>query len=91
MILYILNFLDLLTTAIVLGMGGIELNPVADFLIGVHPMLYVFCKLVVGGWLILVLILTESRKSIRILCWFYAAVVAWNLFVICLLGGALWQ
>ena len=90
MILYILNLLDLLTTAVALDLGGIELNPVADFLIGVHPMLFVFAKVVVVGLLVLFLEWRDSRKAIKFLCWLHAAVVAWNCFIIYLLGGALW-
>lgn len=91
MVLYLLNLLDLLTTAMALDLGGVELNPVANFLIGVHPMLYVFCKVVVVGLLILFLEWMDSRKAIRFLSWLHAAVVVWNVYIIYLLGGALWQ
>lgn len=90
MVLYLLNLLDLLTTAIALDMGGVERNPVANFLIGVHPMLFIFCKVVVVGLMVLVLMWTDSRKAIRFLSWIHAAVVAWNVYIIYLLGGALW-
>lgn len=85
MTLYILNLLDLLTTAIALELGGVEMNPAANYLIGVHPMLYVFCKVVVVGALILFLVWKGSRKAINILAWTHAAVVAWNIYIILIL------
>ena len=73
MLCYILNLLDLLTTAVALDLGGIERNPVAAV-----------------GLLIAYLEWKGSRRVIRFLCWLHAAVVAWNCYVIYLLGGALW-
>lgn len=91
MILYILNLLDLLTTAIALDMGGVEMNPLANWLIGVHPMLFVFCKIVVVGALILLLVWKENWKALWFLFMLHVAVVANNIYIIFLLGGYLWQ
>lgn len=44
MIPYILNIIDLITTLYALQHGGIELNPIMAFVIGVHPLLFVFVK-----------------------------------------------
>jgi hypothetical protein len=49
MIAYILNLLDMIITLYVLNHGATELNPIANNLIILHPLLFIFYKTVVVG------------------------------------------
>ena len=49
MTIYILNRLDMAITLHALEHGARELNPIVDWMIGVHPLLFVFSKVVLVG------------------------------------------
>ena len=49
MTVYILNLLDMAITLHALEHGARELNPIVNWMIGVHPLLFVFSKVVLVG------------------------------------------
>jgi len=85
-LLAVLNGLDLLTTALVLGAGGGEANPVLAPVAHLWwaPLLVKSVVFSVVMWAILRCPIrsTRSDRMIRVTCAFYVCVVAWNLSVL---------
>lgn len=90
---YILNILDLALTLYALQLGAVELNPIMNFVIGIHPLLFLFVK-TVPAYLLCRWLENNARKTkaarvrFNIITIIYAAVVANNLIVILALKGA---
>ena len=90
MIVYVLNLLDLACTYYFLCRGGEELNPVAQWLIEVHPVAFPFAKIIVAGALCYMLEhLAKTEPATKIALWiitgWYTAIVAY--YILLILGG----
>lgn len=83
MILYILNLADLVSTLLALSLGAVELNPIMDFCISIHPAVFTLVKLVPAYWLCRWL--EKNGKSYTAVCAVYAAFVVNNFAVIYLM------
>lgn len=89
---YILNLLDMAFTLHALEYGARELNPIVNWMIGVHPLVFAFAKTVVAGVLLWWLnreSQTEplARWGLKFLTGFYWLVILWhflNLFAVIL-------
>ena len=84
MILYVFNLADMVTTLIALFFGLQEANPIARFLIGIHPVLFVAVKTVPMYYLCRWLEKQAVKSRVTaVLYWFtvfaHVAVVAWNI------------
>lgn len=79
--LVVLQILDVISTVLVLGKGGAELNPIAMFfmaLLGIVPGLLALKAIVVA--LVLSGCSQIHVRTIWILNYVYIAVVGWNLY-----------
>jgi hypothetical protein len=81
---YILNLLDMAFALHALKHGGRELNPIVNWMIGVHPLLFVFCKVVAAGVLLWWLnreSQTEplARWGLKFLAGLYWLLILWHL------------
>lgn len=75
----LLQFLDLLTTLAVLGVGGAELNPLVRSLFHLGPAAgLVAAKLMVVGIALMILWVGRPR-ALLLANRFYACVIVWNL------------
>ena len=90
---YLLNLFDLACTYILLSHGGEEINPVARWLINIHPAAFPFAKIVVAGFLFWLLsyiarIEPAARIALYFITVYYAAIVAY--YIILFFGGAIY-
>ena len=84
MTIYILNLLDMAITLHALEHGARELNPIVNWMIGVHPLLFVFSKVVLVGvvlWWLNRESQTEplARWGLKFLTGLYGLVVLWHI------------
>ena len=87
---YILNLLDMAFTLHALEHGARELNQFVNWMIGVHPWLFVFSKVVVAGAALWIMkrvsrTLPFARKVLVFITALYGLVVLWhfiNLFAV---------
>lgn len=87
---YILNLLDMAFTLHALEHGARELNPIVNWMIGVHPWLFPFAKIVLVGvvlWWLNRESQTEplARWGLKFLAGLYWLVILWhfiNLFAV---------
>lgn len=86
MILYVLNLADLISTLLALSLGAVELNPIVDFCISIHPAVFALVKIFPAYWLCRWL--EKNGKSYTAVCEVCAAFVVNNIFIILLIGGA---
>ena len=84
MILYILNLFDLLSTLYALSLGLVEMNPIMDFCISIHPAFFALIKLIPAYWLCRWL---QDKKSYPYIVGAFGATVWWNIVNIILIGG----
>lgn len=85
MTLYLLNILDLLTTLYALSLGLVELNPIMDFAIFLHPAVFAVIKIAaypLCRWL-------KDKESYPYIVGAFGATVWWNIVNILLIGGFL--
>ena len=87
MILYLLNLFDLLTTLYALTLGLVELNPIMNFVIHVHPLAFTLIKV---SALPLCLWLKRNSKLYPFVTALFAVAVGWNLMNVFIFGGILW-
>lgn len=90
---YLLNLFDLACTYLFLERGGYELNPVARWLLSIHPAVYPFCKVFVAGVLcgllhIIGKVDPRTRYALRIITGLYAAIAVY--YIILIFGGAIY-
>lgn len=85
MTLYILNLFDLATTLCAMSKGAVEMNPIIEFVVGIHPAIFPVVKLIPAYFLCRWLE-RNSRKSYAVVCAVYAAMVANNIAVLHMLG-----
>ena len=90
---YLLNLFDLACTYLFLERGGYELNPVARWLLSIHPIAFPFVKVFVTGvlcWLLHLIGKVEprTRYALRIMTGLYAAIAAY--YIILFFGGAIY-
>ena len=86
MILSGLNSLDYLTTKIVLANGGIEANPLMDYLIASQGIDHLILFKIFALGVVLIAIKYMSVKLLMLLNTFYLFVVLWNLTVMSSMG-----
>ena len=77
MILYLLNLFDLLSTLYALSIGLVEMNPIMNFCISIHPLAFTLIKLSAFP---LCLWLERNSKLYPIVTAVFAVTVGWNLF-----------
>lgn len=87
MIVYFLNIADLISTLWGLENGAVEMNPVINFFLGIHPLLFPFVKIVPAFFLCQWLEQNAkknpaARKRLNVISAVYAAVVANNFVVL---------
>lgn len=93
MTLYILNLFDLACTYLFLERGGYELNPVARWLLSIHPAAFPFAKVFVAGALCYWLHWIgrkepAARVAIYLITGLYAAIAVY--YIILIFGGAIY-
>ena len=91
MIVYNQNILDLFLTLYAVSHGGAELNPVANAMIALHPLVYAFYKVAVCGVLCWWLSRRDepiARYGLWALAVVFAAVDAWHICHL-IIGGIL--
>ena len=93
MIAYLLNLFDLACTYLFLERGGYELNPVARWLIGIHPAAFPFAKVFVAGVLCSLLhiigkVEAKTQFALRAVTGYYAAIAVY--YIILIFGGAVY-
>ena len=86
MTLYLLNLANLASTLFALSLGLVEMNPIMDFCISIHPALFALIKLIPAYWLCRWL---QDKKSYPYIVGAFAATVWWNILNIILIGGNL--
>lgn len=84
MTLYLLNLADLISTLLAISHGLVERNPVVNFMLHTHPMIYPVVKLIPAYYLCDWLAQNAranrpARKRYAAIVCIYAAVVVWNI------------
>lgn len=75
MTLYLLNLADLISTLYALSIGAVEMNPIMNFAISVHPVVFTAIKLLVFPlcwWL-------RDKQSYPYMVGAFGATVWWNI------------
>ena len=84
--LVVAQVLDVWTTHAVLGLGGVEANPISAFLLatggffGLAAAKVGVCCVSIGAGVVLVRRGSGDRARVALCtaCWFYAVVISWN-------------
>jgi len=84
MILYLLNLCDLATTLFALSHGLVELNPVVNWMLSIHPALFPLVKIVLAYILCIRFVQYEKksragRNRYVAVIGIYAVTVVWNI------------
>lgn len=76
MTLYLLNLADLISTLYALSLGAVEMNPIMNFAISVHPVVFTLVKLSAFP---LCLWLKRNSNAYPFVTAVFAVTVGWNL------------